>query len=305
MLCSGSGLVVIFSDTNITKQVVDVTGNFNVFLSITNCSFINNTNWIPVNRLLKLFSSLSIAFETERIIMTGGLSIGVYTGQRGYFVDVEVSDTSIVSNTGNIFNFGMLHYNTIQTCRAQLERLVVSENKVLGVRETSTGAGLFIALILFFDSLNSLAQYQGDIYDIVEIYHSNFTQNSAITGGALRFYMTPQNVSNVRLLVRDTTFTSNIASIGSVLYAFQFQSPVNSKEIYIYMKDIAVSYNTFPGTNVLDNYQGNSGVFLVSYSSNIVLVGTEGKGCFFHENNVSVFNVVRTSLILRGLVCIF
>ena len=302
MMCSGSGLVVIFSDTNITEQVVDVTDNYKAFLSITKCSFNNNTNWIPVNRLIQLFTSLRVAFETRRILMTGGLSIVVYTGQKGYLVDVKVSDTSILLNTGNIANFGILHYNTIQTCRAQLERLVVSENRVLGVRETSSGAGLFIALILFFDSLNSVAQYQGDIYDVVEIYHSNFTRNSAITGGALRFYMTPQNVSNVRLLVRDTTFTSNIASIGSALYAFQFQSPVNSKGIYIYMEDITVSYNTFPRTNVLDNYRQNSGVFLVSYGSNISLVGTERKGCFFYKNDVSVFNVVRTNLILRGLI---
>ena len=234
--------------------------------------------------------------------MTGGLSIGVYTGQRGYFVDVKVSDTSILSNTGNVASIGMLHYNTIQTCRAKLERLIVSENKVHGVRETSTGAGLLIALILFFDSLNSLAQHQGDIYDIVEIYRSNFTRNSAITGGALRFYMTPQNVSNVRLLVRDTTFTSNIASIGSALHGFQFQSPLNRKGIYIYMEDITVSYNTFPGINVLDSYRENYGVILVSDGSSIILVGTEGKGCFFYKNNVSVFNVVRTDLIFRGLI---
>ena len=41
MMCSGSGLVVLFSDTNITEQVVDVSGNYKAFLSITNCSFIN------------------------------------------------------------------------------------------------------------------------------------------------------------------------------------------------------------------------------------------------------------------------
>ena len=116
------------------------------------------------------------------------------------------------------------------------------------------------------------------------------------------FYMTPQNVSNVRLLVRDTIFTNKIACAGSVLHAFQFQSPVNSRGVYFYMEDITASYNTFAGSNTLDNYQENSGVFLVSHGSNISLVGTERKGCLFYKNDVSVFNVVRTSLILRGLI---
>ena len=296
-LCGGSGVVVIFSDTNITEQLVE---NDKVFLSIMNCSFVNNTNLMPANSVLELLNIIIVAYDTQPILMTGGLSFVVYTGQRGYFVDVDISDTSVLSNTGNVGNFAVLHYNTIHKSTTKLERMILSDNKVFGVVETRRGGGIMILVILFFDSLNSLPQFQRNVYDIAEIHNSNFSHNSAFFGGALMFYMTPQNVSNVRLLVSNTVFTANIAEIGSALYAFQFQSLVNSRGVYIYMEDITASGNTFHGAHILENSRENSGVFLISHGSNVTLVGTEEKGCLFQKNDVSVFTAVRTSVILRG-----
>ena len=84
-------------------------------------------------------------------------------GQRSYFVDVKISDTSILSNTGNVANFAVMHYNTIHVSITRLERVTVSDNKVQGIVETSRGAGLTVLVVLFFDSLDSLPQSQGDI----------------------------------------------------------------------------------------------------------------------------------------------
>ena len=298
MLCAGSGVVIVYSDT-ITEDLVS---NSKASLYILNCSFFNNTNWIPAASLLELLNSLIVAYDTERFLMTGGLSFVVYMGQRGYFVDVNISDTRIFSNAGNVPNFVMLYYNSIHMSTARLEGLTVSDNKVQGVVETSRGGGLTILVVLFFDSLHSLSQSQSDVYDLVEVRHSNFSRNSAFFGGALMFYMTPQNVSNVQVLIRNTTFTDNLADIGSALYAFQFQSLVNSKGFYIFMEDITASGNTYPGAEVLENSRENSGVFLVNHGSNITLVGSKEKGCHFFKNYVSVFTAVRTSVILRGLI---
>ena len=43
MLCSGSGFVFIFNDTDITEELGKVR-NYTVFLTIINCYFFNNTN---------------------------------------------------------------------------------------------------------------------------------------------------------------------------------------------------------------------------------------------------------------------
>ena len=58
-------------------------------------------------------------------------------------------------------------------------------------------------------------------------------------------YMIQQNVSNVRVLIRNTTYTDNIANVGSALYAFQLPS-INSGGTYIYMEDVTASGNNYP-----------------------------------------------------------
>ena len=60
------------------------------------------------------------------------------------------------------------------------------------------------------------------------------------------------------------------------------------------------SGNTFPGSQVSENSPENSGVFVISRASNITVVGTEGKGCHFHNNTVSAIVGLNTNVILRG-----
>ena len=95
MICTvegGSGVVVLFNDTPITEDVVEANEYHTTYFVIMNSSFVNNTNWVPANPYLELYNILVEAYDTEPILMTGGLSLAIYTGQRGYFVDVKVID---------------------------------------------------------------------------------------------------------------------------------------------------------------------------------------------------------------------
>ena len=303
MSCSGSGLVAVFDDTDITDQLVEYSDNYVTSFSINDCTIVNNSNWMPVGSVNKLRDTLFVGYKTERILMTGGLSLALYTRQRDYFVNVKISDTRILSNVGNIPTIFVVQYNTIQMSTTVLERVTVSDNtQVSGM---NMGAGLMFVVTLFLDSLGTYPQSQSEMYDLLEITDSYFTHNNADKGGAIMFYMTPQNVSNVRVLIRNTTFADNIASSGSALYAFRFPS-VTSKGTYIYMEDITASGNTFPkridssGAIVLDNPPDDSGVFIASQCLNITLVGTKAKGSHYSKNNVSVFTAVRTNVILYG-----
>ena len=144
-----------------------------------------------------------------------------------------------------------------------------------GSFEMSRGAGLIVLVIVFFDSLSTFPQTQGDIYDIVEIYHSQFSRNWAYSGGGIMLYASPQNVSNIRLMVRDTAFTDNTAAIGAALYVFHSPSLVYYRGAYIYMEDVIASGNTFLGAHISENSPENPGVFLVGHSFNLTLVGTK------------------------------
>lgn len=299
MLCGGSGVAVVFSDTNITEHLVEASENYTTSLSITNSFFVNNTNWVPTRLFLDLYNIIVEAYDTERILMTGGISLIVYIGQKSYFVDVRISDTSILSNIGNMANFVMLHYNTIHMSTAHIEGVTVNGNQVRGTFE-SRGAGLMILVMIFFDTLNTFPELKADIYDLVEIHQSNFSHNLAYSGGGIMLYISPQNVSNVRLVVRETKFTGNVAAIGPALYVYNSPSLVDYRGAYIYLEDVVASGNTFIGANTLDTPPDNTGVFLVGFCFNLTLVGTEEKGSLFNSNQVSVFLAVRTNIVLHG-----
>ena len=303
MLCSGSGIVIIFSDTNITEDQVNAEDNYTVNVSIKNCSIVNNTNLIPIRFLLDLLSILGEGLTSQRILLTGGVSLGIYIGQRNYFVDISITDTEIISNYGSIGNTFVMHYNTLRTSSTKLDRNLFSDNEVdiTGYFDLDRGGGLMVIVAIFYDMLSSFSQSHNDIYDIVEIDHCSFARNSAFYGGALMLYMVPQNFSHVRVVIRDTSFTENVARFGAVLYALQFQSVINNnRNVFFYMEDVTASCNTFPNSNILDNSPENAGVFQISHTGNMTLVGTPEKGCLFVNNSVSVVASVQADIVLRG-----
>ena len=295
MLCSGSGFVIIFNDTDITEELRKG-GNYTVFLKILNCYFFNNTNMVPTHFVDEIIRALAGGYVTSVFPMNGGFSIALAMAQNGYFVDAKFINTVIFSNAGNIANFFILYYNMIHMSNIVLDGVVFKYNKAVGIY--SRGGGVAIIGAFLQDSLGSFQCSPENIFDLVDIVRSNFSCNSALQGGGIFFYTTLQNVSDVRILVRDTTFTDNVAFLGSAMFAFQ--PLVNHREIYIYLEDITASGNTFPAAEVSENSPENTGVFVVSHSSNITVVGTAGKGCHFHNNTVSVIFAVRINVNLRG-----
>ena len=208
---------------------------------------------------------------------------------------MKITDTIVMSNRGNSANFIVLTYNTLGMTTTQLEGVEVSDNKLLGIWGTSPG--LVVLEAMFLDSLGTYMQSREGILDLVDIVCSKFSHNSGNSGGSIVFYVHPHNISDVRLVVRDTTFTENIANIGPALSMFHFESLIHSSRIHVYLEDVVASGNTFPGAN---NSPENVGAFYVSYISNITLVGTEGKGCLFQNNRMSVVTAVATHVVLHG-----
>ena len=296
MLCSGSGVVFIFSDTDITERM-DKRGNFTVSLSISGCSFLNNTNLIPI---LIQANTFSFGFATQRISLTGGCSIAVYIGQRGFFVDTKVTNTVILTSTGNLANFVVMYYNTIRMSKTRLIGLVFSDNTCQGL--WGRVAGLAIIEVLFTDSLNSYPQLHEDYENImVEIVSSAFSRNSAAFGGAIFIYITSQNISVIGVVVRDTTLTDNVAFVGPALYIIQYESfIVSAKEVHVILQDIVASGNTFSEDITSERSPENGGVLLFGHITNVTVVGTQGKGCHFYNNGMSVFLPVATNLALSG-----
>ena len=296
--CAGSGAVFVYADTNITQSLVD-TEQTSTTLRLIECTISNNINLLSDQLFSSIFSTLVTSFDTVPILMMGASGLTVYLGQLQYFVDVSIINSTLEQNSGTFGSMLLIHYNTIRNSKTCLDGVTVADNNAVVLER---GGGLFIQVSLFFNSLNSLPQYPNDIYDIVEISRSTFHHNSALYGGAIQLFVTAQNVSDLRVIIRESNFTHNIGQFGAVFNSFQFRSSIKTSATYILIEDVIASQNTHPEADLSNTSPENSAAFLIIQNDNITVVGNEGKGCFFHNNSIGVFLSSGTNVILRGVI---
>ena len=292
LLCSGSGVTFLYADTSITQSLVEAEPNLTTSLHITDCYFFNNTMFLPPSRILEIFNIAGLGFRTEPVLLTGSGSLAVYVGQRKYFAKVKIKSTTMLNNTaeGGILLF---HYNSIRNSKILLDDMLVHSNQAI------RGGGLLILLLTFLDSLKSFPQYPSDVYDLVEISRSTFSGNHANFGGGIYMYATLQNISVVRVVIRDSKFIGNVARFGSALSSFQLQTSAINKATYILMEDVVAYENTYFDASEFTNSPENSGAFAFQ-TYNVTIIGTEEKGCLFHDNAISAIFARASNVFLHG-----
>ena len=296
LYCSGSGAVFLYADTDITRSLIEPRQTFS--LDVVNCSFTNNTNTLPSSLQAELFDTLGS--QTQPVLLTGACGLAVYLGQLDYHVDVRITNSTVQYNTGNLSGMLLMHYNSLCNSKIQMDGVLVSHNSNI----YSWGGGLTIALISFFDFLKQpehcIRTYQPEIHDLVEISRSTFSHNVAHSGGGCNLFMTPQNISDLRVIFRETNFTENISPSGAALISYQYRSLINNRNTFILLEDVQAFKNYHPLSALSRDSPEDSAVFTISYNYNVTIVGTKGKGSLFYDNPVSVIRTSATNVILGG-----
>ena len=296
MYCSGSGAVFLYADTDITHSRIEPGQTFS--LDVINCSFTNNTNILPPYLLLELINTLVTAIQTQPILLSGGSGLAVYLGQLEYHVNVRIINSTVQYNTGNVSGMLLVHYNSLCNSKIQMDSVLVSHNS----NTNEWGGGMSITVTLFLDFLTYFPHYQPELRDLVEISRSTFSHNIASYGGATFLYVTPQNISDLRVIFRQTKFTKNISPSGAAVDSYQYRSSINNRATFILLEDIQAFKNYHPLSLFSKESLENSAVFLISHSYNVTIVGTKGKGSFFYDNPVSVIRTSGTNVILSGTI---
>ena len=304
LYCSGSGAVFLYADTDITHSRIEP-GQLQTFsLDVINCSFTNNTNILPVSLLVELHDTLGSPIQTQPILLTGASGLAVYVGQLEYHIDVRIINSTVQHNTGNVTGMTLMHINSLCNSKIQMDGVLFSHNS----NENGWGGSLTIGVISFLDFLKKpkicdfLKPYQPEIHDLVEISHSTFSHNVAKNGGASNLYVTPQNISDLRVIFRETKFTKNISPSGAAFISYQFRSLINSRNTFILLEDVQAFENYHPLSALSKDSPEDSAVFVINNNYNVTVVGTKGKGSFFYDNPVSVFRTSGTNVILGGTI---
>ena len=99
------------------------------------------------------------------------------------------------------------------------------------------------------------------IYDIVTITNSSFSHNTADRSAGLLFYMTTQNIFNVKILKKPTLLIA-VAVIGPAVHVYSYHTLTRIGAILVYMEDIVARRNRNLETTKTDaSSPQNTGVF--------------------------------------------
>ena len=292
--CSGSGAVFLFSDLISGDRRPSYST-----LTVTNSSFEQNENRIPLSYFVTVFASVRSSYKTERLALTGATGLAVYALQRGYHVDVQVTGSKFAYNDGYSGSLVMVAYNTIRDISFQVDDCEFIGN--IG-RLESRGGGMIFLQINYIDALQTYLNYPDDVYEILKVTRSNFIENEAEYGGAVYIHPTPQNASDIRVVFDNVSFTGNVATSGSALASVTIQSTFVTRSLHILLEDVKVGNNTFPSalyttTSTIDN----SAILLFVIVQNVTITGREiTGGSNFFNNNPGVILASGSNVYLKG-----
>ena len=295
--CSGSGTMFIYSDDE------DIVSE-NTSITVTNGSFTNNENNVPLNLFAPIFVNIRSNFESERLLLIGSTALGFYLGQNSYNVNIRIVSTVLSGNYGYASALVFLFFNTIRETNIEMEGCLVENNEATGV---GRGGGMIMLVISYISDLSGFPKYPiDDIHQLFTAHNTSFNNNSASIGGAAYFYLTPQNISDYQITFDNMTFYGNRGGTGSVMEAGSRQATFIQNNVHFLMQDVIASNNTFPNTLLTSSFaenRENSAAFIFIRVFNITVSGRKNTtGSLFSNNSPGAFLTIGGYLFLQGKV---
>ena len=297
MSCSGSGIVLMYSDPTSEDQFTLSDTTFTVSKS----SITHNQNEVPISLFVPVFLTIRGSFQLERLLLTGATGLGIYCGQRNYDVDVRLLNSSISRNTGYASGLAFFVFNTIRGVSVDVRGCTLERNEGF---ELARGGGLLMLVINYVSELDSFPDYpQGTPqHQFLTVSHTSFLGNFADIGGGAYFYFTPQNVLDYAITFDNVTFRGNRARIATVLEADIRPATFVQNSVHFLLKDVIAVGNGLSTAQILASPTSeNSASFVFVSIFNVTVSGrNETSGCLFAHNSPGAFLVVGGHLYLQG-----
>lgn len=311
---SGSGMVFYYMDNKSQDNV----SNPNNSLVITQCIFLHNTYLYPrVYRDLLVAHFLSNAGGSNlpRVptfgfgsnlplipaVGSGGLTLYFY--QQSFDVTVMVNNSLISRNSGNVGGgVFVLNLDTLDHSFVTIDNCTFHENSVL--ESVFTGAALKLAFLYnperLYSTYLSLSTREARKNPVL-VTNSVFSNNRAVTGGAVWIYSTAQNVSYFDIIFHRVSFTNNKATVdGDCMQAVTGQSVVfGSSNMNILLSEITAEGSGAVGQQLRNDV---SGAFSFTNLGTVSINGTGEYPSIFRRNDNSALLVSSTPLLLTGTI---
>jgi hypothetical protein len=296
LACSGSGVVLLYSDPDTEDERAFPPSP--TTLTVRNCTIIDNENVVPTSRFLPVFLSFQGAFNLDRLLVTGANGLGVYFGQRSYDVNLSILSSVFTRNTGYSSGVAFLLFNTIRDVHIEVQDCEFRENEG---SEVSRGGGMVVLVVTYISELGSFPDYPNDVHNLLLVRDSTFVDNFATIGGGGYIYFAPQNISDFSIVFDSVVFISNRANSGTAFEADTRPATFEQKSLHLLMIDVAASNNSLPSqfSTTLEN---NAAIVLLNVLNATIIGRNDTNGSLFMNNSPGPFLVVGGHLYLQGLI---
>jgi len=295
--CSGAGAAFIYSDTAIDKPDLSSSP-----LTFTNCTFTNNANDVPLSLFVPIFINVRSSFEPQDLLLTGATALAIYFGQNTYFVPLKLQSCNVSYNYGYSSAIILVTHSSLRQSFLSLDDCTMEGNRGYGL---SRGGAIIALLITYLSTFSSFPEFPGDTFEVFQARNTVFRKNSSPIGGALYFYISPQNLTAISISFDNVKFLDNRAEVGSAFEVNTRQATFKQKEISVLMKDIVAERNLFNtitnSTASSSNIVENSAAFIFSRVFNITVMGSSPeKKCIFADNSPGTFLVLGGNIYMTG-----
>ncbi|XP_065914525.1 uncharacterized protein [Dysidea avara] len=287
--CSGSGVMFVYRSIH----------NGNDSLVVTNSSFNNNANIVPLTLYNDFIDAINIDYFRNPIPLIGAGCITLYFTQTDFAVNVSITDTTFFNNTGSYSASVAITTVYSVLSRTRFENCTFENNNfnltVVSTDYPDQNGGIkLLYLVLIGDKrLPNFSLLEPTESEMLTIVHCNFVK----LGGAIYVQKLAANNLTISVKLCDCNFIDNQASTGAVFTAIerQFRTSVEyiiTSAIRIFLSDVNVMNN-----DVYTITDFVTGVFVL-YTVQVTV--TCSKECKFWNNNPSVFFGRNSELTLQG-----
>ena len=205
---SGSGIYFQF----INKTLPSVTST-NSNVTMTNCTISNNFNIYP-DIFLKSLLETRLQDQPGDFPLYGAGGLTVHFEQSQHKAQLYVENTNFTNNGGSAGGGAYITtQNTLDNSDIIFTGCAFVKNRVHEDSSYFEGAGIKLSFIFYFPLLFQVSKYAGTTKANITVMNSIFQSHSTKAGAAMAIFTEAQNISIIKVDLKNITFIDNEATI--------------------------------------------------------------------------------------------
>ncbi|XP_065893230.1 uncharacterized protein [Dysidea avara] len=302
--CSGSGILMIFVNSTSSKDTT---------VSIDDSHFENNVNIIPQSQLQRVSDLVSTAYYRDRVPIAGAGCISIYYIRNISSVTTTITNTIFHNNNGSYSAtvavtvlYSISGNTSFENCTFLDNNRMSSSMFENDLYSLHRRGGIVYLYLIVRDGITTpvLPVVTSTETRLLTLVRCTFMQIGGNMGASLYVEKISPDFVTIAVTIKECSFISNEADVGSAVYAKQHQFRVSlqsevSGGIQFYFINVNATNNVLSQGSELDITSNTFVTGVFSFDNCRAFINCS-QGCSFTGNQPSVFYGRDSGLMISG-----